>query len=38
MKIWVVLHDDLEVPEKLLCNDLCENFYENIVSMMKGEI
>jgi hypothetical protein len=37
MKIWAVLHDDLEPPEKLLCNDLCENFYENVVNEMKVE-
>jgi len=37
MKIWAVLHDDLEPPEKLLCNDLCENFYENIINEMRGE-
>jgi len=36
MKIWSVLHDDLLPPKELLCNDLCENFYENVASEMKG--
>lgn len=37
LKIWSALHGDLKAPEKLLCNDLCENFYENIAKIMKEE-
>jgi hypothetical protein len=37
MKIWSVLHDDLLPPKELLCNELCENFYENVVKVMKEE-
>ena len=37
MKIWSVLHDDLLPPKELLCNELCENFYENVVKEMEEE-
>lgn len=38
MKIWSVLNDDLKCPKKILCNDLCENFYKNIITEMKGGV
>lgn len=34
LKLIASLNGDLKPPEKLLCDDLCENFYENIVKIM----
>lgn len=36
IKLWSTLHDVLEKPEKLLCQDICENFYNNIINEMRG--
>ncbi len=36
MKLWLALNGDLECPRKILCQDLCENFYNNIINQMKG--
>jgi glycosyltransferase involved in cell wall biosynthesis len=35
-KIWQVLNDKLLPQEKLLNQELCDNFYENIIDVMKG--
>ena len=37
VKICQVLNGTLLSPKKLLCHDLCENFYENIVKEMNGD-
>lgn len=34
IEINEALHNQLEVPTKLLCHDKCENFYENIAKEM----
>ena len=36
LKIWSSLNGDLRAPEKLICHDMCENFYENIAKEMKN--
>jgi len=37
LKIWNILNDKVYSPiDKILNYDLCENFYENIVKIMKG--
>ena len=36
IEINEALHNQLEVPTKLLCHDKCENFYENIAKEMKN--
>jgi hypothetical protein len=37
MKIWNALNEKLKAPEKLLCHELCENFYSNIANIMKKD-
>lgn len=37
LKLWNALHGWFEKPEKLLCHDICENFYNNIINEMKGD-
>jgi len=35
-KLWIALNGGFEIPSKLLCQDICENFYNNIINEMKG--
>jgi hypothetical protein len=35
-KLWTALNGGFEKPSKLLCQDVCENFYKNIINEMKG--
>ena len=37
MKLWSALNGELECPKELLCQDLCEKFYENVINIMKGK-
>ena len=36
-KLWNCLADKEKPQEKLLNQDLCDNFYENIIGIMKEE-